>query len=59
MAHEPLTITELQAIIYHLNIVHRRHAWNIGEEKSAIAVKEKLDAYNEQLKTLQNEKAKA
>jgi hypothetical protein len=58
MAHEPLTIKELQSIIYNQRMNLRRYHWDM-ETKNAEICQANIDKYEQQLKTLQDEKAKA
>jgi len=58
MTYDPLTIKELQSIIYNQRIALRRYHWD-AETKNAEICQAKIDKYEQQLKTLQDEKAKA
>ena len=58
MEYPPLTIKELQSIIYNQTMAHRRYVWD-AETRNAEICQAKIDKYKQQLKTLQDEKAKA
>jgi hypothetical protein len=58
MDYEQLIIKELQSIIYHLRMALRRYHWD-DETDKAKRCEAQIVTYEQQLKTMQDERAKA